>query len=202
MVKTLIIIHAGLGGIALLAGAFALYFKKGSKPHKSSGLLFYFSMLASAVTALIVSVLPGHENPFLFSIGLFSSYFILLGRLALKLRNNSFPYNVGRALAYLMMLIGISMVVLPVLSGKLNIVLLVFGIVALFFAVRDLRLYKDQDKAQQLWQQMHLGNMIGGYIAASTAFVVVNQLFPWYISWFAPGLIGGLFIYYWLRKVS
>jgi hypothetical protein len=34
-------------------------------------------MLFSAITALLISVLPKHENPFLFSIGLFSSYFIL-----------------------------------------------------------------------------------------------------------------------------
>ena len=44
--------------------------------------------------------------------------------------------------------------------------------------------------------------MIGGYIAASTAFVVVNEFFPSFYGWFIPGIIGGFFIAYWLRKLN
>ena len=42
---------------------------------------------------------------------------------------------------------------------------------------------------------------MGGYIAAVTAFVVVNQVFPSFYGWFIPGIIGGIFIVYWMRRV-
>ena len=44
--------------------------------------------------------------------------------------------------------------------------------------------------------------MLVGYISATTAFVVVNQFFPSVYGWFTPGIIGGLLIAYWIRKVN
>lgn len=77
-------IHAPLGGIALLSGGVSLVSKKGSPLHKKSGKVFFYSMLLSAFSALVVSVLPNHESPFLFSIGLFSTYFLVNGIRSLK----------------------------------------------------------------------------------------------------------------------
>lgn len=69
-------IHAPLGGIALLNRGISLVSKKESPFHKKSGKVFFYSMLLSAFSALVVSVLPNHKSPFLFSIGIFSSYFL------------------------------------------------------------------------------------------------------------------------------
>jgi len=66
-----------------LAGAFSLLLKKGSSGHKKTGKLFYYSILISALAAYIIAVLSNHENPFLFSIGLFSTYFLISGRRSL-----------------------------------------------------------------------------------------------------------------------
>ena len=44
--------------------------------------------------------------------------------------------------------------------------------------------------------------MIGGYIAATTAFVVVNEFFSGLYGWFVPGLIGGIYIGYWMSKLK
>jgi hypothetical protein len=42
--------------------------------------------------------------------------------------------------------------------------------------------------------------MMGGYISAVTAFIVVNQLLPGVYGWIAPGVIGGVLIAVWSNK--
>ena len=88
-IKLIILIHAVFGGVVLLTGAFALVSKKGGSLHKICGKMFYYSMLTSVVLSLIIALLPGHESAFLFTIGIFSSYFILIGRSALNYRNQN-----------------------------------------------------------------------------------------------------------------
>ena len=44
--------------------------------------------------------------------------------------------------------------------------------------------------------------MIGGYISATTAFVVVNEFFTGIYGWFIPGTLGGLYIIFWIRKLN
>lgn len=201
--RILIIAHASLGGIALFAGMIALIAKKGSDPHKRAGLVFFYSMLSSAVFALVISVYPKHESPFLFTIGIFSSYFLITGYRALKYKTDTINYTGDKLLAFLMLLTGICMIAYPiVLIGKLNIVLTVFGTFSIIQSIQDLRSYTKPEKLKKNWLKAHLGKMLGGYIAAITAFVVVNQFLPGVIGWLAPGLIGSIYIVYWTRKVS
>ncbi|MBK8698615.1 MAG: hypothetical protein IPN29_03380 [Saprospiraceae bacterium] len=70
-----ITIHASLGALALMAGMVALMARKGSRYHKKAGKIFLYAMLFSAVLAMIIALMPGHENAFLFSIGIFSTIF-------------------------------------------------------------------------------------------------------------------------------
>lgn len=50
---------------------------------------------------------------------------------------------------------------------------------------------------------MHIGKITGGYIAATTAFVVVNNTFlPPLLAWLAPGVLGNIYIVYWIRKMK
>ena len=49
---------------------------------------------------------------------------------------------------------------------------------------------------------MHLGKMMGGYISAVTAFFVVNQIIPGMWNWFVPGVVGGVYISYWMMKLT
>ncbi|TRZ44341.1 DUF2306 domain-containing protein [Robertkochia solimangrovi] len=203
IITTLIYIHAGFGGIALFAGLISLIVKKGNTIHKRSGLVFFYAMLCSGLIALIVSCLPGHESPFLFAIGIFSLYFVLSGYRALRFKKPNINLTLDTWISRMMILTGILMIVLPMVnSGKLNIVLSVFGAFGIYFAIRDLRLYKDPKKVRKSWLKIHLGKMIGGYIAATTAFVVVNGFFPGISGWFIPSVIGGIYIVYWMRKVT
>ena len=202
-IQVLIYIHAASGGIALLTGFIAILAKKGKTLHKNSGLVFYYSMMFSGIIAMLVAVLPNHENPFLFAVGIFSLYFVLTGKRALNFKTKNPDLRIDKWISRVMIATGILMILLPILITKsINIVLLVFAIVAIVLSVRDLMLYKNPERLRKSWLKLHLGKMLGGYISASTAFVVVNQFFPSVYSWFVPGIIGGLIIVYWIRKVN
>jgi uncharacterized membrane protein len=200
---TLIYIHATFGGFALLTGGIALIVKKGGKLHKKSGKVFYYTLLISAFLSLAVAVMPKHHSPFLFSIGVFSCYFIVGGYRSLRFKQAKFDLKWDKIISYTIIITGIAMILYPVLlHGKLNMVLLVFGLVGLLFGMQDLRAYKDSATLQKKWLKMHLGKMIGGYIASVTAFFVVSQILPGIWNWFVPGLVGGAYISFWSLKLK
>ena len=196
-------IHAPLGGIALLTGGIALIVKKGNNVHKKSGKIFFFSMLFSAISAFIISVLPNHESPVLFSIGLFSTYFLISGLRSLRFKHKEFQLKTDKIIAYIISLTGITVILYPILLfSKLNIILTVFGVIGIVFGLRDLKLFKDIKNLKKNWLKLHLGKMTGGYIAAVSAFFVVNQILPGIWNWFVPGIIGSGYITYWMIKLN
>lgn len=201
--RILIVLHAGLGGIALLAGAGALVARKGRRLHRKAGIAFFYSMMASAILALIISFLPNHANIFLFSIGAFSIYFLLSGVRSLQYKRKIASFLMDKIIAYLIIAVGLFMILFPIIRiGKPNIVLLVLGLIGLIFGVRDLMLLKDEIRLRKNWLKLHLGKMTGGYIAAVSAFFVVNQILPGIWNWFVPGAVGSVFIAYWISKLD
>lgn len=196
-------IHAPLGGIALLSGGVSLVSKKGSPLHKKSGKVFFYSMLLSAFSALVVSVLPNHKSPFLFSIGIFSSYFLISGILSLRYKRKAVRLSIDKIIAYLICITGFAMVTYPIiLYSKLNLILTVFGLASIVFGLRDLSRLKDVKRLRKGWLKLHLGKMTGGYIAAVSAFFVVNQILPSVWNWFVPTLVGSIYIAYWINKLN
>lgn len=201
---SLIIAHAVTGGVALLGGLIALISKKGSPRHKVTGKVFYFAMLASAFVAIIVANMPDHESPFLLSIGIFTSYFLLGGRRAISYKNKDLNLTPDKIITYTMILCGLAMVAVPVIINRqLNIILSVFGIVGLAFAIRDLLIFRNLDNLKKKRLQLHVGKMMGGYISATTAFIVVNNLMqPVLLNWFLPSVFGTIYIIYWMNKLN
>ena len=88
-IQILIYIHASFGGIALLAGLVSMIARKGKKIHKKFGLIFFYAMMISGITAMIVAFMPNHESPFLFAVGIFSLYFVLTGKRALNFKRKN-----------------------------------------------------------------------------------------------------------------
>lgn len=201
--RILIIIHAGFGGIALIAGAISLIVKKGNRIHKKSGRIFYYSMLTSALMSLIISFMPNHKSPFLFCIGLFSAYFIIGGYRSLEFKRKDVSLKYDKVISYSILLVGIVMIAYPIIfEGKANIVLLVFGLFSLLFGAVDLIIYRNKNRTKKYWLQLHLSKMISGYVSAVTAFVVVNQFIPGIWAWFTPAIFGNLYLTFWLIKLS
>ncbi len=199
----LIYIHAILGGIALLAGAMALVFKKGGRLHKNNGRIFFYAMLVSALVSLIVAVLPNHQNPFLFSIGLFSTYFLLSGYRGLRFREKNVVLRMDKVISSTVIFVGAAMVLVPIIVNySIDIVLLVFGFAAVVFGIRDLKMFNDRERLYRQWLKIHLGKMTGAYIAAVSAFLVVNDFLPGLLNWFLPTILGSVYITYWMLKIK
>lgn len=201
--QLLIYIHASFGGIALLSGTLAILFKKGSPNHKKAGKIFYLSLLIGSLIAIGITQFPNHYNPFLFSIGIFSLYLLLSGYRALRYKAAIPSLKIDTMISSTMLLISLLMISLPLLqNGKLNIVLSVFGGIGLFSAIRDLRFYQNPEKLRKNWLRLHLGNMMGAYIASFTAFIVVNDFLPSLVGWLGPTVLGFIYIIYWNRKLK
>lgn len=202
-IQYLIYVHALLGGIAFLAGTVALVVKKGSAIHKKTGLVFYFSLLISVLISIVISVLPGHTSTFLFSIGLLSVYFLVSGRRNLKWHLPNANTKIDKGIAILVSLISITMIVCAfLLYSNTHIVLLVFGIGGLLLSSRDQYVLQDRQRILESWLPLHMGKMIGGYIAAITALFVVNEVLPDPWNWYAPSIVGGIIITYWRRQIQ
>lgn len=202
-IQILIYIHATFGGLALLAGLVSTISNKGKYIHRKSGLIFFYSMILSGIIAMIISVLPNHESPFLFAIAIFSLYFVLTGKRALNFIRTHPVLKIDKLISITMIITGVLMISLPIILTKsINIILFVFAIVGILFSVKDLILFKNPERLRKEWLKLHLGKMLGGYISAVTAFVVVSEFFPSFYGWFIPGIVGGLIIAYWMRKMN
>lgn len=203
-----IFIHAVSGMISLVTGTISVITKKGGKLHKKSGKIFYYSMLVAGGSGIGASVIPGHYNPFLFVVGLFSLYLVISGYRALKytrikdksqLRPDSIIAKTMIVIAILMVFFGSY---IAITTNRIGIVLIVFGIIAFLNGFNDLKAFKDISTLKKKAVRLHIGKISGGYIAAFTAFLVTNAVLPSLFNWLLPTLFGTIFITYWQRKMK
>ena len=81
----------------------------------------------------------------------------------------------------------------PRLVGGMGLISIVFGIIGMALASVSIRTFLCPPQEKQFWWYFHMRDMIASYIAACTAFTVVN-LAPrfgnvWWI-WLGPAMIG------------
>jgi hypothetical protein len=83
---------------------------------------------------------------------------------------------------------------------RLSLVAIAFGITGIFFGVRDMVSFLRRPTDKNFWWYNHMGGMIGSYIAAVSAFSVVNLRFlPTVVRWLWPLAIGVPVILIWIR---
>src|ERR1700741_2129010 len=99
LIKILIYIHAGFGGIGLITGIISICIAKGGLLHKKSGLIFSYSMIISALLSLVIARMPHHENLFLFLIGIFTIYLVLAGNRALTLKRKTVADKIDKSVS-------------------------------------------------------------------------------------------------------
>jgi hypothetical protein len=87
-------------------------------------------------------------------------------------------------------------------GSGMGIVGLVFGLIGLTFLVNDIKSYVNPPTEKMHWWYTHISSMGGSYIAATTAFIVVNIQLPHYqwVLWIIPSIIGGTLIGKTIRK--
>lgn len=204
----LLILHIVSGSVALLAGTITLSRRKGDASHRMTGKVFSYAMLATGISALVLSML--RPNHFLLIIGIFTLYMTGTGHRYIQLRDprrkpNLFDWllSVAMGITALVFLVwGVRLI----LAGSLfGIVYIVFGTIGGLFARADWINYKGKAGEINFWQTAHLQRMTGAYIASLTAFLVVNDqifpaFFPSWLFWILPTLVLTPLIVSWSRK--
>lgn len=204
--KILLAIHIIAGGIGLFTGTINIVRKKGDKPHRLVGKFFLYGMLINAVAGFIMSFM--HDNLFLLIIAVFSFYLTATGQRYLslkKLDKGQKPATIDWVLTITMLLFALFFIaygIFLITNGQnLGTVLLVFGMISLLMARKDIRIYSGKVDFKNYWLLLHLQRMTAGYIAALTAFLVVNNMYlPSLIAWLGPTVILSPIIYYWSKK--
>lgn len=200
-VQSFVLVHASFGAVALLSGAVAMFTRKGSPAHVRSGRVFGLSM--AVALGLALPAIAARTNMLLLFVGMFTAWLVVRGGLAFRAARAQGYGALDRAVAWGGFGAGLALIALgawgaAVDGGFMGLggVSLGFGVLALLLAQADLRRMQEvPDRASAL--RTHIASMGGAYIAASTAFVVVNlsQVMgdagvPPVVVWLAPTAIG------------
>lgn len=204
--KTFLTLHIIAGTLGLLSGTINIIGKKGGHIHRLVGKVFLYSMLMVSVSAFVLSII--HPNYFLFIVGVFTLYLVSSATRYLELKqlvSGQKPKALDWALTYFMLIFGIVFIAFGtfhlVSKNMFGIVFIVFGGIGLRMVKADFDHYKGKSKIKNVWLTVHIQRMIGAYIAALTAFLVVNnQVLPGYIAWLLPTIILTPLIVKWSRK--
>jgi hypothetical protein len=207
IISAFLIIHIIGGATSLLSGLFAMLTQKGGMPHRLAGKIYFGGMTAVFIGAVVVAV--AHRNDFLLMVGFFSYYMTVRGYRILSLKK----LDRGQKFAPLdWIIISVSAIFIFTLitwgvwawmqGSGMGIVGLVFGLIGLTFLVNDIKSYVNPPTEKMHWWYTHISSMGGSYIAATTAFIVVNIQLPHYqwVLWIIPSIIGGTLIGKTIRK--
>ncbi len=207
MRTSFLVLHIAGGSIALLAGLLAMLWKKGSRKHKVAGLGFFWGMTAVFVSAIYLSVVS--SNAFLLMISFFSYQLTAIGYRSVFLKNlytgavrpQVVDWVIGVVPALFNALIlfwGARLVLRGVYFGVVGIV---FGVIGALYAYTWMKSFFVPPREKQYWLFSHFQSFGAAYIAAFTAFVVVNVNFlPPLLVWLFPSLVGGFIIAATTRK--
>jgi len=208
--KTFLVLHIIGGSVGLFTGTINLVCKKGDKNHKLVGKIFAFSMLTAGLSSFILSIIL--QNYFLFMIGVFTIYLVGTGYRYIYLKmlgSDQIPTILDWIITTMMLLAGFTFIGLGIykifLLDNFGIVFMVFGILGLRLVKTDFNNYKGKFKTKNYWLIAHLKRMTGGYIAAITAFLVVNSKYspivlPSVLIWLLPTAILTPLIISWTKK--
>lgn len=210
MYRSVLIIHILAGATALACGLLAILSRKGKRPHTLSGTWFYLAMYLVGYSAVVLSLMQW--NPFLLSVGIFSSYLTYSGKQAIgywRLREQYTPMLSEKLPVALAFFTSLAMILYPLYDMMANQqayipVSIVFGAIMLSGTIRDFMRFSNPDNftpRNANWLLRHIAMMGGAYISAITAFLVVNlKDVPFWMPWLLPTVIGSALITITIRK--
>jgi uncharacterized membrane protein len=204
-IRGLLALHVGAGTVALLVAPVAMLTAKGGAAHRRWGATYYWAMATVAVTAVALSL--WRPSPFLLLVAVFSFYFAFRGRRVLGRKRPDLGQRAAAidwAAAALAAAASVALVVLGVVRPgavwvRLGTVAVVFGVVGLALSALDLWRFARPPADRNAWWFAHMAGMLGSYVAALSAFSVVNfTFFPETVRWLWPTVIGTPLIVLWV----
>lgn len=207
VIKYSLIIHVIAGFTALILGAAAIFLKKKIAKHKPVGRYYFYAMSIIFITGVFLSVM--HEKLFLFFISFFTYYSTIVAYRAIVLKNNPAALldKVVDIIAGLTnaSLLCFGIYVMIINQNSTAMIPIVFGLIGLAGVYTNIKRYYRPAIRPTEWLERHIGNMLGSYIGAITAFTV-NQAWkygiPNIIAWLGPTIILVPVIIIEIRKVK
>ncbi len=205
LIATLRSLHIAAGMVALFVAPAAMLTVKGGLAHRRWGKIYFWSMALVAATAVVLSL--WRPRIFLTLLAVFSFYqafagYRVLGRKRPARGDGSRPIDWAAALATFAA--SAALVVLGVLRpgaswDRIGIVPVVFGALGMVLSGIDLRRFVRPPADERAWWFAHMTGMLGSYIAAVSAFSVVNFGFlPTAVRWLWPTIVGTPLIALWI----
>ncbi|HZH29728.1 MAG TPA: DUF2306 domain-containing protein [Pyrinomonadaceae bacterium] len=200
--RVVLTIHIIFGGVALLVAPGAMITRKGGTWHRRWGKVYFWAMATVAASAVVLSLLrPGL---FLLLVAVFSFYLALTGYRVLYRKTPLERANfLDWGAAMLMLAGGLALVgygVHLLRTSSFGVVAVVFGGIGLLLAITDARAFLRPPADKRAWLFVHMGRMLGAYIATVSAFSVVNFHFlPPLVRWLWPAAVGSIGSYIWAR---
>lgn len=206
--KIILILHIISGSIGLLLGTLILIRRKGDQLHRNTGRIFTVAMVSTGLCALYLSAV--HPNLFLFIVGVFTIYLSISGYRMVQLKKvheGQKPQPFDTILTFAMVICSLIFFYIAykylVSKEVFGLVFALFGLVSLRLCYTEYKVYAGKVTDKKYWLKNHIGRMTGAYIAAFTAFLVVNNTFiPPVLAWSLPGIIGGIFISRTIKKLN
>jgi uncharacterized membrane protein len=204
-IRTILWVHVLAGTLALVVAPIALLTAKGGLAHRRWGKVYFWSMAVVAASAIVV----GYWRSILFLMltAVFSFYAALSGYRVLYRKRPDLSQRPG-ALDWIAAGITLAASAALLILGitrptprfqQLSTVAIVFGLVGLSLSGLDVWRFRSPPTERMAWWYKHMASMIGSYLAAVTAFSVVNFHFlPTTVRWLWPTMIGTPLIAVWI----
>ncbi len=197
--RALLGVHIAAGAGSFLLAPVALATAKGGRQHKRWGMVYLWSMGVVAATALPMAL----YRPVLFLalVAVFSFYAAFSGYRVLKLKDlarggraRPVDWIAGVLTFTASACLAVFGVFKPVWVQHFGIIAVVFGALGMRLAAVQMLSFVRKPEDTMFWWYTHLGNFIGSYIAAWTAFSAVT-LGPYFhnaslLVWLWPTAIG------------
>ena len=206
----LLLVHVVAGAIALLAALVSVASKATSVSHRVhvvTGVTFVVCMAIISITGLPLAYLKG--SLFLLMIAVFSGYLTWSGWRYARNRSGR-PSSLDWTVVFAMMAVGAMLTLYgawSLLQGStFGVVMIVFGGISLFLCNLDLQIFRAGGATGKLRISQHLTMMLGGTIAALTAFsaniltrYLPSQLEP--VAWLWPTALIVPILVLWGRRI-
>ncbi len=192
-------LHVASGSLAFVLAPIALITAKGGRAHRRWGMVYFWAMAGVAISAMVMAL----YRPVLFLalVAIFSfynawlAYRVLGQKAAYKGQKVVSPMDwFAAAFTFLVCLILASLGAFrPAMVQNLGIPSIVFGLLGMRISSRAMWDFVHQPKEKMFWWYQHLQGMIGSYIAAWTAFLVVTvepRVHWGWVLWIVPTAVG------------
>ena len=197
--RVLLALHVAGGSLAFVLAPIALLTAKGGKAHRRWGMVYFWAMAGVAATALVMAM----YRPVLFLalVAIFSffnawvAYRVLGQKTAFKGASVVRPVDWFAAGSTFLVCMGLATLgaLHPAVVQNLGIPSIVFGLLGMRISGGAMWDFTHPPKEKMFWWYRHLQGMIGSYIAAWTAFLVVTiepRVHWGWVLWVLPTAIG------------